>query len=91
VLHALFDTGVVGLSLLGVVAILAAASTALALARPARSWQAGEFALIGLVVACGALVICYQMTDGMWMGFTWFVFGLLVVAARAAISPRTTP
>jgi hypothetical protein len=87
----LFDTGVVGLSLLAVVAILVAKWTRRALARPARSWQSGEFVLMGLVVACGALVLCYQMTDGTWMGFSWFVFGLLVAAARAANSPRTAP
>lgn len=89
ILHVLFDTGVAGLVVLGLAVVLAGFRAVRAFAKPARLWQAGDFALLGLVVASGALVLCYQMTDGTWMGFTWFTFALLVVSARYAVtSPR---
>jgi hypothetical protein len=43
---------------------------------------------VGLLVACGALALCYQMTDGTWMGFTWFLLALLMVTARHALAEQ---
>jgi hypothetical protein len=91
VLHVLFDTGIVGLLLLGVGALLAAGRAVRVLARPVRSWHGAHYALLGLVVACSALAICYQMTDGTWMGFTWFVYALLVASTRTATLSETGP
>jgi hypothetical protein len=88
VLHVVFDTGLVGLTLIGSAALLAFVTALRALARPARYWQESDYGLLGLLAATGALAVCYQMTDGTWMGFTWFLFGILVVSARHARGGR---
>jgi O-antigen ligase len=85
VLHVLFDTGLVGLILLGSAVLLGVAGAVRVLARPVGSWGDSEFAVMGLLSALGALALCYQMTDGSWMGFTWFLFGLLVVSVRQVV------
>ncbi|HET9493464.1 MAG TPA: hypothetical protein VFR15_04460, partial [Chloroflexia bacterium] len=88
VLHVLFDTGLLGLVLFGGAVVIGVANSIRALASPLKSWRQSEYALLGLLAAAGALALCYQMTDGTWMGFTWFLVGLLSVTARHTQSER---
>jgi O-antigen ligase len=85
-LHVLFDTGIVGFAFLGIAVLVVARGAVRALLKPAQTWDSGDCALLGLLVAFGALFLCYQMTDGTWMGFTWFTFALLVISTRFARS-----
>jgi hypothetical protein len=85
-LHVLFDTGIVGFAFLGIAVLVVARGAVRALLKPAQTWDSGDCALLGQLVAFGALFLCYQMTDGTWMGFTWFTFALLVISTRFARS-----
>ncbi len=88
-LHVLFDTGIVGLLTLSVALVVAGSSALRTLTRPSQLTSAGEYGLLGLAMACVTLVICFQMTDGTWMGFSWFSLGLLVVTSRHLSRVRT--
>lgn len=81
-LHALFDTGIVGLLLLLVVLVAAARPAIRALRLPVLAWETTHYVLFGLVAAALALIVAYQFTDGTWLGFTWVFFGMLVAAGR---------
>ena len=88
VLHILFDTGIIGLLVATAAVAVGVGSAVRALAKSPRRWGSVEYILLGALVACGALALSYQMTDGTWLGFTWFLFALLVVSARQTIGSR---
>jgi hypothetical protein len=87
-LHVLFDTGIVGLLTLSVALVVAGWTAVRALTKPSQLSSAGEYGLLGLAMACVTLAICFQMTDGTWMGFSWFSLGLLVVTSRHLSTDR---
>ena len=83
-LHALFDSGLVGLLCLAGAFGLAARRGLAALRAPAGAWTTSHYAVFGLLAGGAGLLIAYQITDGTWLGFTWVWLALLVAASRAA-------
>lgn len=81
-LHALFDTGVVGLLLLVGAVGVAAVSAVRALRASAGVRKADRYVTFGLLAAGAALVLAYQLTDGTWLGFTWVLVAMLAAAGR---------
>jgi hypothetical protein len=81
-LHALFDTGIVGLVLLVGAVGFAALGAVRALRAPASEWGAARYATFGLLVAAAGLALAYQLTDGTWLGFTWVLVAMLAAAGR---------
>lgn len=81
-LHALFDTGIVGLLLLAGAIGYAVVGAVRALRVPASEWGAGRYAAFGLLVAGVGLLLAYQLTDGTWLGFTWVLVAMMAAAGR---------
>lgn len=79
-LHTLFDTGIIGLFLLGAAGVWAALRALKALRKAPALWNTQAFLTYGLLSACAGLFIAYQVTDGSWLGFTWLLFALLVAS-----------
>ena len=83
-LHILFDTGIVGLILFGIAIVAAARRSLRALRRSGPAWNTTRLLLLGLLVSAAGLLLAYQVTDATWMGFTWALLALLMMAARFA-------
>jgi O-antigen ligase len=82
-LHALHDSGLIGLiGLLG--AILGTmASLWAAIRRLPPQDTAKRGILVGMLGACVALTVAFQATEGTWLAYSWYVFGLGWAAASA--------
>jgi hypothetical protein len=81
-LHALFDTGIVGLALLVGALGIAAAGAVRALRASASEWRADHCVTFGLLLAGAGLALTYQLTDGTWLGFTWVLVAMMAAAGR---------
>jgi O-Antigen ligase len=81
-LHALFDTGIVGLALLVVAVVIAGSRAFHAIRYPAALWDAQAFVTFGLLGAGLGLLAAFQVTDGSWLGFTWLLLAMLVAGGR---------
>jgi hypothetical protein len=86
-LHILFDTGLVGFVLFGAAVGLAGRRGLRALRPPAATWDTPHYILFGLLAGGLGLLLAYQLTEGLWLGFTWVFFALLVAAGRYATFP----
>ena len=80
-LQALHDTGIVGLlaMLWLFVAFYVTTSAPLRRAPPGQA----RAVLAGLIAAVTALLICFQLTPGFSLGYSWALLALAVAAARA--------
>lgn len=81
-MHVLFDTGLVGLALFAGALGTAAWRAFSNIRKPVGEWASGDYATYGLILACFALLLTYQLTDGTWMGFTWVLLAMLSVAGN---------
>jgi hypothetical protein len=88
-LHVLFDTGIVGLLIVGAAAVLAAWQGLRALRRAPARWDTIHYALFGLLAAGAGLLIAYQVTDGSYLGLAWVFFAILVAAGKYASQPAS--
>lgn len=86
-LHLLFDTGLVGFLLFGAAVTLAGVRGLRALRPPRAAWDTTHYILFGLLCGGLGLLLAYQLTEGLWLGFTWVFFALLVAAGRYATAP----
>ena len=74
----LYDTGVIGLFLFVVLAVMVVRSVVTRrFTEPALKPLA-----IGSMLACVAMFVAYQATNGDWFGYTWIVVALAVVAGE---------
>jgi O-antigen ligase len=82
-LHALHDSGLIGLiGLLG--AILGTMASLWAAIRRLPSGNTVDRGiLVGMLGACVALAVAFQATEGTWLAYSWYVFGLGWAAASA--------
>ena len=81
-LHALFDTGIVGLLLLATAVLVAGWRAFQAIRYPVGRWDAQAFVTFGVLGAGLGLFAAYQVTDGSWLGFTWVLLAMLVAGER---------
>ncbi|MGA7732027.1 MAG: O-antigen ligase family protein [Chloroflexia bacterium] len=81
-LHALFDTGIVGLALLAVAVVIAGRRAFNAIRYPSALWDAQAFVTFGLLCAGLGLLAAFQVTDGSWLGFTWLLLAMLMAGGR---------
>jgi GT2 family glycosyltransferase len=88
-LHILFDTGIVGLILLGGAVAMAGRRGLSGLTAPPAARGDSYLVLLGTMAGAVALLLAYQFTDATWLGFTWMFFALLVTAGRLAASSTT--
>ncbi len=83
-LHALFDTGIVGLILLATAALAAGWRAFKAIRYPTGQWGTQSYLTFGLLSAGVGLMAAYQVTDGSWLGFTWVLLAMLVAGGNVA-------
>jgi hypothetical protein len=87
-LHALFDTGIVGLTLLAGAVAIAGRRAWKALRYPAERWETHTYVTFGVLGAGLGLLAAYQVTDGSWLGFSWVVLAMLVAGGRTTNDER---
>ena len=82
-LHALHDSGLIGL--IGLLCVILGTMASLwgAIRRlpPGNTPERGI--LVGMLGACVALVVAFQATEGTWLAYSWYVFGLAWSAAAS--------
>lgn len=81
-LHALFDTGIVGLLLLVAAAFIAGRRALNTLRLPAARWRLSNYLTFGILFAWVGLLAAFQITDGTWLGFSWVLLAMLVAAGQ---------
>jgi hypothetical protein len=89
-LHILFDTGIVGLFLFGIAVVATARRGWRGLRGSGPGWSTVRLVLLGLLLSAAGLFLAYQVTDATWMGFTWALLALLMMAARFAAQTSAT-
>jgi O-antigen ligase len=89
-LHILFDTGILGLVLFGIALVAVAWCTLRALRYSAPGWNTTRLLLLGLLLSVAGLFLAYQVTDATWLGFTWALLAMLMMAARFAAPAQTS-
>jgi O-antigen ligase len=88
-LHALFDTGIVGLLILVAAVVVAGRRALNALRPPPARWDLSNYLAFGILFASLGLLAAFQITDGTWLGFTWVLLAMLVAAGqKSATSPQ---
>jgi len=75
-LHALHDSGAIGLLGLMLVMLGTVPGLVRAICRTLPEDQAQRGVLVGLLGACMTLLIAFQATEATWLGYTWYIFGL---------------
>lgn len=90
-LHILFDTGIVGLLLLAIAVLLPVWRGLKPLRANPVNWGTVQFIMLGLLVGGVGLLMAYQTTEGLWLGFTWVFLSLLVMASRYLPAPSSNP
>jgi hypothetical protein len=89
-LHALFDTGLVGMALLAAAAIIAGLRAIRTLRLPPARWQAANYLTFSLIFASLGLLAAFQVTDGTWLGFTWVLLAMLVACGHTSGARRAS-
>lgn len=86
-LHALHDSGVIGLAGL-LVALIGVVVKVMQAIRRLRPGSIERGILVGLLAACVSLIIAFQATEATWLGYSWLLFGLAWTAASISTARR---
>lgn len=74
-IHALFDSGVVGLLGLMLAILGTIFALILAIRRSTKNAGADKGILVGLLGASVVLFVAFQATEATWLGYGWYVYG----------------
>jgi O-antigen ligase len=88
-LHALYDSGVIGLAGLGTAMLGTVFRAARVAGKVTVESPVNKGVIAGLLGACVTLLVAFQATEATWLGYTWYVFGLTWAAAAPAWHQRS--